>query len=93
VATVIRFLERNIGKGTLADQNIKAENIEYDCALPQSWVNAVSNRFTDIQLEEFGNIASHFVYVYDNSGEHREEYVMPLTKTGCKILGKLATYI
>ena len=50
-------------------------------------------RFTDEQLEEVGNIASHFVYVYDNSGKNRSEYIMPLTRVGCKILGKLALYI
>ena len=94
MAQVIKFVKsmgRN--KGELAAQVIAARKIEYDCAIPQQWVDTVRERFTAEQLEEIGNIASHFVYVYDNSSKDREEYIMPLTRIGCKILGKLALYI
>jgi hypothetical protein len=92
MATVIKFEEKSVSKGELAEANIRAEKVEYDCAIPQMWVENIRKRFPDDQLEEFGNLASHFVYVYDNSGKHREEYLMPLTKVGCKILGILALY-
>ena len=93
--TVNKFVEREYGvnKGELAEQLIKDDKIEYDCAIPQLWVDIVNKRFSDEQLEEFGNLASHFVYVYDNSGVQRTEYLMPLTKVGCKILGRLALYL
>jgi hypothetical protein len=90
--TVVKFVDRNVSKGELAEQNIKGYKIEYDSAIPQMWVNKVCERFSDDQLKEFGNIASHFVFVYDNTGDYRTEYLMPLTKTGCKILGMLALY-
>ena len=89
---VIKFVSALMTKGELAEQNIKDNNVVYDCALPQEWLDNISKMFTEVQLEKFGNMASHFVYVYDNSGKQREEYVMPLTKTGCKILGSLALY-
>jgi hypothetical protein len=89
---VIKFVDRNVNKGELAEQNIKADKVEYDSAIPQMWINKVCERFSDKQLEEFGNIAAHFVYVYDNTGSYRTEYLMPLTKMGCKILGILALY-
>lgn len=94
MSQVIKFVKsmgRN--KGEIAAQVIAARNVEYDCALPQQWVDTINAKFTAEQLEDFGNIASHFVYVYDNSGKNREEYIMPLTRVGCKILGKLALYI
>ena len=91
---VIEFVaNEHSSKGELADKNIKASSIEYDCAIPQQWVEKVRERFTAKELESLGNIASHFVYVYDNYGEHRTEYIMPLTKTGCAILGRLAVFI
>lgn len=90
--TVIKFVDRYLSKGELAEQNVKGDKIEYDSAIPQMWINKICERFSYEQIEEFGNIASHFVYVYDNTGNYRTEYLMPLTKIGCKILGMLAVY-
>jgi len=90
---VIRFVNSPLNKGELARKNIKTRKIEYDCAIPKEWIDIVNYRFTAEQLKSFGNIASHFVYVYDNTGVNRTEYLMPLTRIGCKILGILALNI
>ena len=94
MALVINFTDQNISKGELADKLFPSsdKDIQIDCAIPQTWIDKIRNRFPDDQLESFGNIASHFVYVYDNSGKHHEEYIMPITKVGCKILGILSLY-
>ena len=88
--SVIRFEDKNISKGDLANQLYKSDNVDFDCAIPQYWIDKISKRFPDEQLETFGNLAGHFVYVYDASD--KTEYIAPLTKTGCKILGTLSLY-
>lgn len=94
---IIQFKTASMNKGEVADaiyphEFRMANDVHYDCALPQFWLDKISRRFPDDQLESFGNLSSHFIYVYDNSGPHREEYIMPITKVGCKILGIVSLY-
>jgi hypothetical protein len=88
--TVIKFEDKSISKGELANELYKSEVMDFDCAIPQYWLDKIIKRFPEDQIESFGNLSGHFVYIYDNSD--KSEYIMPLTKTGCKILGILSLY-
>jgi len=90
---VIKFEEKRISKGDLASELLTSNSETFDCALPHWWLEKVAKRFPDSDLEAFGNLSGHFVYVYNNDfNGSTAEYIMPLTKTGCEILGILSLY-
>lgn len=59
-----------------------ADVATYDCAVPQSWTNAMTER-------GFDNPASHVVTVYFKGGMCT---VMPITDYGVRMLATIATY-
>lgn len=65
------------------DEAAKAAGLtSYDCALPQSWVDACYNRGLDVR--------GHFVWCYDDS---LMGYPHPITPEGIVMAGKLAAQI
>lgn len=59
-----------------------ADVVTYDCAVPQSWVDAMTRR-------GFDNPASHVVTCYLKGGM---TCIMPITDYGLRILSTVATY-
>ena len=88
---IIEFKKENISKGELCERLFpltKDRTFDYDTSIPMGFINLVNSRFINKDLESFGNIASHFVWFYDN--DNRVDYPMPLTKIGVTILARLS---
>jgi hypothetical protein len=69
--------------GFMPIEQIKASGITFDYALPQQWVNIVTDKLGDRLLPE-ENVASHFVYVYPEGNIMGG--VMPVDVTGATII-------
>jgi hypothetical protein len=85
---IIDFKNEKISKGELADRLYNSKGVTYDCAIPHFMIVKIQNRFSNEDLLLFGNLSSHFVWLYDDND--KSEYLAPLTSIGCKILGVLA---
>lgn len=74
----------NTTKGEAAERLFPGQT--YDCALPQSFIEACRQR-------GFDDVAGHFVMLYPKgSGIAGTEYIAPITEKGIEIAARIMTY-